>query len=265
MLLSRYTVLYSTVPPRVESIQASGLDLRPLRGAYSEIPPFSKLYFTCLTFHRALSHEYPGTGLKVYINGDGVDVYEDSFCSLAKGDDGCFTPTLILVGIRLGIDRVTPAYWEALKASLQLSQSVGIAGGRPSSSHYFFGVQGDQFFYLDPHITRPALRLHSNSAELTNEEVASCHTRRLRRLALGDMDPSMLIAFLIQDEDDWREWRKAVSEAPGKPVINIADTEPLLHIQGAVRQNAVDDVETFDEDGEGDGELIERPQRPVTP
>lgn len=42
--------------------------------------------------------------------------------------DGVFKPTLILVGIRLGIERVTPVYWEALKACVQMPQSVGIAG-----------------------------------------------------------------------------------------------------------------------------------------
>lgn len=64
----------------------------------------------------------------MYINGDGADVYEDKFLSLATAEGKGFNPTLILVGIRLGIDRVTPVYWEALKASLQLSQSIGIAG-----------------------------------------------------------------------------------------------------------------------------------------
>ncbi|KAK3168033.1 Cysteine protease atg4 [Lepraria neglecta] len=210
---------------------------------------------------QALSHEYESTGLKVYMNGDGADVYEDSFFKLAKANDGTFAPTLILVGIRLGIDRVTPAYWEALKASLQLPQSVGIAGGRPSSSHYFFGIQGDQFFYLDPHVTRPGLRFHSDPAELTEEEIDSCHTRRLRRLPLKDMDPSMLLAFLIKDEKDWKSWRRAVGDASGKPVVHVADTEPSLHGHGTERESAVDDVETFDDDegDEGDGEMIERP------
>ncbi len=197
------------------------------------------------------------------MNGDGADVYEDSVLTLAKGDDGTFTPILILVGIRLGIDRVTPAYWDALKASLQLPQSVGIAGGRPSSSHYFFGVQGDQFFYLDPHVTRPALRYHSDPAEFTEEELDSCHTRRLRRLPLKDMDPSMLLAFLIRDEEDWKKWRSAVSNASGKPVVHLADKEPSLHGQGTERQSAVDDVETFDDEDEGDegdGEMIEHLQ-----
>ena len=38
-------------------------------------------------------------------------------------------------------------------------QSVGIAGGRPSSSYYFVGAQTDNLFYLDPHHTRPAVPL----------------------------------------------------------------------------------------------------------
>ena len=81
-----------------------------------------------LTACRALSDQYPESGLKVYVNGDGPDVYEDAFMKLAKAQEGTFTPTLILLGIRLGIDRVTPVYWEALKAALRLRQSIGIAG-----------------------------------------------------------------------------------------------------------------------------------------
>ena len=81
-----------------------------------------------LTACRALSDQYPESGLKVYVNGDGPDVYEDTFMKLAKSQEGTFTPTLILLGIRLGIDRVTPVYWEAIKVALRLRQSIGIAG-----------------------------------------------------------------------------------------------------------------------------------------
>lgn len=77
---------------------------------------------------RALTNDYDQTGLKVYVTGDGADVYQDTVFKLAKSSDGVFTPVLLLIGIRLGIDRVTPVYWEALKASLQMKQSIGIAG-----------------------------------------------------------------------------------------------------------------------------------------
>lgn len=69
--------------------------------------------------------------LRVYSTGDGPDVYEDEFMSVARPDGGSFHPTLILVGTRLGIDKITQVYWEALIATLQLPQSMGIAGYVP--------------------------------------------------------------------------------------------------------------------------------------
>lgn len=81
-----------------------------------------------LRMSRALVNGQDDVGLRVYITGDGSDVYEDGFMAAAKGDSGVFKPTLVLVGTRLGIDKITPVYWEALKSSLQLPQSMGIAG-----------------------------------------------------------------------------------------------------------------------------------------
>lgn len=81
-----------------------------------------------LTDFRALSNNHDASDLRVYITGDGSEVYEDSFLAIAKPDGSAFKPTLILVGTRLGIDKVTPAYWEALKKSVQMEQSIGIAG-----------------------------------------------------------------------------------------------------------------------------------------
>lgn len=68
------------------------------------------------------------SSLQVYATGDGHDVYEDSFMKVAKPDGETFKPTLVLVGTRLGIDKITPVYWEALISALQMPQSVGIAG-----------------------------------------------------------------------------------------------------------------------------------------
>lgn len=64
----------------------------------------------------------------MYSTGDGPDVYQDKFMRIAKPEGQPFHPTLILVGTRLGIDKITPVYWEALIAALQMPQSVGIAG-----------------------------------------------------------------------------------------------------------------------------------------
>ena len=103
------------------------------------------------------------------------------------GDEGKWgkKAVLVLVGLRLGLDGVNPIYHDSIKvrplpSSLMpvhdllhvnkrsfadwqtlftFPQSVGIAGGRPSSSYYFVASQANSLFYLDPHFTRPAVPL----------------------------------------------------------------------------------------------------------
>ncbi|KAK5114300.1 hypothetical protein LTR62_002551 [Meristemomyces frigidus] len=199
---------------------------------------------------QALTDKYASAGLRVYSRPDDSDVYADSLFATAglKDADNAFQPTLIVLGVRLGIDRITPVYHSALKAALEMPQSVGIAGGRPSSSHYFTGHQADYFFYLDPHTTRPAL---PSPEKFTPDDVASCHTRRLRRLKVTEMDPSMLLGFLIRSREDFEEWRGAVKEIAGKAIIHVHDKEPAYTL-GTERPGAVDEVEAWDEEVTGD-------------
>lgn len=77
---------------------------------------------------RILSSQCEQLKLRVYVTNDTSDVYQDKFMSIACDDSGRINPTLILLGIRLGIDHITPVYWDGLRAVLQYPQSVGIAG-----------------------------------------------------------------------------------------------------------------------------------------
>jgi hypothetical protein len=78
-------------------------------------------------FGRALANANE-SDLRVFSTGDLPDVYEDSFMAVAKPDGTTFRPTLILVGTRLGIDKINQVYLQALIATLQMPQSIGIAG-----------------------------------------------------------------------------------------------------------------------------------------
>jgi len=80
-----------------------------------------------LTRCRALVNRHEGS-LRIYSTGDLPDVYEDSFMAIAKPDGETFHPTLILVCTRLGIDKINKVYEEALISTLQMEQSIGIAG-----------------------------------------------------------------------------------------------------------------------------------------
>lgn len=79
---------------------------------------------------RALANKNESS-LRVYSTGDLPDVYEDTFMSVAKPDGRTFHPTLILVCTRLGIDKINQVYMESLTATLQMEQSIGIAGYVP--------------------------------------------------------------------------------------------------------------------------------------
>ncbi|OCH89815.1 hypothetical protein OBBRIDRAFT_793889 [Obba rivulosa] len=117
---------------------------------------------------KTLVHAFPEAGLGVSVASDSViyqsDVYAASRSNLNSprrydrsgwGDRA----VLVLIGIRLGLDGVNPIYYDTIKALYTFPQSVGIAGGRPSSSYYFVGSQADNLFYLDPHHARPTIPL----------------------------------------------------------------------------------------------------------
>lgn len=128
--------------------------------------------------------------------------------------------------------------------------------GQPSASHYFVGCQGSNLLYLDPHLTRSALPLYSNMADYTIEEIDSCHCKHPKSLNVKEMDPSMLIGFLIKNEDDWQQWRQMISRSSGKAIIHVADRSPLVAGGSCERSEAIDEVESFDEDSDGDGGTI---------
>ena len=211
-----------------------------------------------------LSSECESPKLNVYVTYD-TDVYEEQFIKQASGSSGCIQPTLILLGLRLGIEHVTSVYWDGLRATLKWPQSVGIAGyvhiapesitectnpenysGRPSASHYFIGVQGSHLFFLDPHCTRPALPYRGPDPAYTKDELDTYHTPRLRRLHIKDMDPSMLIGFLIKDEADWIDWKRRVKSTPGKPVVHIVTGERRSD-EGSGWEAALDEVKSLDD------------------
>ncbi|KAH8688896.1 hypothetical protein BGW36DRAFT_365956 [Talaromyces proteolyticus] len=197
---------------------------------------------------QTLCEEYQDAGLKVYVTNDSSDVYEEQFKAIAVDKSGSIQPTLILLGIRLGIDRVTPIYRKSLEATLKMPQSVGIAGGRPSASHYFIGAQNPYFFYLDPHHTRPALEPKEPGQTYTQTELDSYHTRRLRRLHVDDMDPSMLVGFLIKDEHDWQDWKQRAGSLHemGKAIVHVISSE-VVPSPSVERAAALDEVEALDD------------------
>ncbi|CAJ0903997.1 1247_t:CDS:10 [Entrophospora sp. SA101] len=181
---------------------------------------------------KALVENFSDAQLNVYIATDGVvyknDVYKTAQNNLLNKD---FQSILILISIRLGINNLNPIYNEALKSYLQFPQSVGIAGGKPSSSYYFIGSQGDEFFYLDPHYSRAALELKSID-EFTEEEMSTYHCETLRKIPISQLDPSMILGFYCRNSEDFEDFcqrieKAAFSIAQEAPVYDFDDVDIL--------------------------------------
>ncbi|KAJ6591835.1 hypothetical protein DFH09DRAFT_1138042 [Mycena vulgaris] len=202
---------------------------------------------------KALVQAFPACGLGVSVATDGVlyqtSVFEASHTSppsesdsesgsLAWGD----RPVLLLLGLRLGLDGVNPIYHETIKQLYTFPQSVGIAGGRPSSSYYFVGSQAEGLFYLDPHHSRPAVPLRppartttdrdmDDAAEqyyasaYTAQELQTFHCEKVRKMPLGGLDPSMLVGFLCRDAEEWTDFRKRVIELP-RTIFSVQEEPP---------------------------------------
>lgn len=83
--------------------------------------------------------------------------------------------------------QANPLYYPQLLEVLQYPQTVGIVGGRPSSSLYFVGHQDANLIYLDPHEPQPAAPLPAAAPTYF------CPTVRL--MPIASMDPSLAIGF----------------------------------------------------------------------
>ncbi|GAA6052218.1 hypothetical protein JCM3770_000802 [Rhodotorula araucariae] len=210
---------------------------------------------------KSLVNAFEPAGLRVVSCMDGA-VYETEVAAAsAVGDEKWRMPVLVLINLRLGIDGVNPIYHEAVKGIFRFPQSVGIAGGRPSSSYYFVGAQSSSLFYIDPHHPRPAVPLvlpadpmlvdaaqhiplstrppPAQAAAATALDAflqaayadaawATYHCERVRKCALASLDPSMLVGFVIEDRRDWADFQRRVGELAqsSTPIFSVAPSPP---------------------------------------
>jgi cysteine protease ATG4 len=95
---------------------------------------------------------------------------------------------------------------DSIRICLSLKSCVGIAGGRPNSSLYFIGTEGDNLIYLDPHHVRPAIPPKDvNSYDKV--DIFGYHCAKIRLLSFSAMDPSMVVGFYFKNQDDFEQFR----------------------------------------------------------
>ncbi|KAF9931046.1 Cysteine protease atg4b [Mortierella alpina] len=132
-------------------------------------------------------------------------------------------PVVLLMPARYGLEKITERYFNNLKTLFKLPQFLGIAGGRPGRSLYFVACQGNELFYFDPHFVKP----RATQDELKQCPSASYHCGVVRTMDILEMDPSMMLGFLIRSQADLADLATRLKQ-------DMEKSYPLLTIQGDI-------------------------------
>ena len=161
-------------------------------------------------------------------------------------------PLLLLVPLRLGLNRISDEYIQVIRDILHWPQSVGFIGGTRARSMYFVGCHGENAFVLDPHQVQPAL--------LNGHQWRSMYADpTVLTMKLTDLAPSIAFGFLCHTRDDYEHFQHCTAD-----MIRTRGNHALFTIQDRVAQNAYSsacDIATDEEneDEEDTYVLIQRP------
>lgn len=150
--------------------------------------------------------------LKVLISENG-DLQDEDIRALLVHDS---SPVLILFPIRLGIEKINVLYYPSLFQLLDIKQAMGIAGGKPSSSYYFFGYKGSLLLYLDPH------NVQSATSDINSYKTLNCLI-----LPVSELDPSMVVGCLIRNLDDYDDFKNL-----------LASSNKIIHFHTKLQSNS---------------------------
>lgn len=93
--------------------------------------------------------------------------------------------------------QLNDVYIPQLQSILTIPQSIGIIGGRPGSSLYFLGYQGNVMMYLDPHQVQPAA--------CSDSDWMSFRCDVLKTMQIDSIDPSLALGFYCADQGRYKE------------------------------------------------------------
>lgn len=127
---------------------------------------------------------------------------QDSVINIAKVCQvaevaGVWTPVIILVPLMLGLSKINPDFFYALKRFFQLKQCIGMLGGKPKHALYFIGFQGDNLIGLDPHICQPKVDTLQSNFPLN-----TYHCTEPRKVSFKDAESSIGLGFYCQRKSD---------------------------------------------------------------
>ena len=148
-------------------------------------------------------------------------------------------PLLILIPVTLGVTpSINPCYVPQILTVLSMPQSVGIIGGKPGSSVYVVGRQGERILYLDPHTLKPSHldQDASYAAAKENEVIDSYFCDSIHHMLAAKLDPSLALGFYCRSkaafDNLYNRLERLNKKHPTTSLVSIAE-EPLPEKESA--------------------------------
>lgn len=171
--------------------------------------------------------------------------FKDTSSKTSPLDNSSYTenshPVLLAIPLRLGLYEIMPVYFDKLKVSFTIKQSLGIIGGKTNHASYYIGYVGNELIYLDPHTTQ----MHKDDPI----DDSTYHCSHPSRMPFSLLDPSIALCFYLKNVDDFEEWctecHQILLEPEKDTLFEITEEKPPL-ISGA-EIIGVDDFNILDE------------------
>lgn len=181
------------------------------------------------------------------------------------GESSQWVPGILFIQLRLGLTKINPLYFAALKKTFQLKNSLGIIGGRPNHALYLIGYTDDDMIYLDPHSTQQYVDFDSASMaapqsstisqsqpqqrqqtivdpqdeRLSSEDVSkslpldnSYHCACPEKMSIDRLDPSLALCFYFHNESEFDNWcslsNDLLIKSEQAPMFEITQSRPSV-------------------------------------
>ena len=142
---------------------------------------------TSLSFELINNEEDNNSNLTVKVFQDGI-IEKDKLKQLISNNK-----ILVLLPIMLGLTEISNKYMQVLLKLFEFELFSGIVGGKPKSSMYFIGKNKNKLLCLNPHTVKP------HKDEIILEDYIC---KNIEILPIEELDPSMILSFLLNNEDD---------------------------------------------------------------